>query len=144
LVIARLRPAPWSWPILAFCVSWPPTLVMIVHGNPVMWAMAAMSLAVLWRPAAALILIKPSLFLFALFGAGRRGWWIALLVLAMLAVPFGLMWKDWLTAITNAQDGGLLYSIQEAPMLLLPIVAWLGARTWRWPVTDGRRLLWTS
>jgi hypothetical protein len=36
------------------------------------------------------------------------------------------MWLDWVTTVLNARGGGLLYSVLEAPMLALPLVAWLG------------------
>ena len=38
------------------------------------------------------------------------------------------MWADWLTTVVNARGAGLLYSALEAPMLALPLVAWLGRR----------------
>jgi hypothetical protein len=34
------------------------------------------------------------------------------------------MWRDWLTAVTNSTGGGLLYSFQDVPILLLPVIAW--------------------
>jgi ABC-type transport system involved in cytochrome c biogenesis permease component len=77
-------------------------------------------------------LIKPSLFPFALFGANRRSWWLALAAFAALSLPFGSMWADWVASVVNSRGGGILYSALEIPMLLLPLVAWLGR-------TDHRR-----
>jgi hypothetical protein len=122
----RLRPSFLVWPLLALCVAWPPTVVKIGTGNPVIWAMAAMALGVVTAGPAVFALIKPSLFPFALWGANRRRWWGFLVVFIGLSVPFGAMWADWLTALANSRGGGLLYSIQEAPMLALPVIAWLG------------------
>jgi hypothetical protein len=45
-----------------------------------------------------------------------------------LAVPFGGLWADWVASVVNSRGGGTLYSSLEAPMLALPLVAWLGRR----------------
>jgi hypothetical protein len=64
------------------------------------------------------------------FGIRRRSWWGGAVVLAVLSLPFVLtgLWGEWLRALANSRGGGLLYSSLEAPMLLLPLVAWLGRR----------------
>jgi len=124
--LARLRPRPIVWPFLALCLAWPPALVKIVTGNPVMWAVAALSLGVIYAWPSVLVLIKPSLFPFAFFGANRRPWWLALGALALVSLPFGLLWLDWFHSILNSQGGGIAYSIQEVPMLAFPVIAWAG------------------
>ncbi|HLY12729.1 MAG TPA: hypothetical protein VKR24_00135, partial [Candidatus Limnocylindrales bacterium] len=126
--LARLRPQPIVWPFLALCLAWPPTLVKVVTGNPVIWAVAALSLGVVYAWPSVLVLIKPSLFPFAFFGANRRSWWITLGVLAVVSVPFGFLWLDWIHSILNSQGGGLAYSIQEIPILAFPLIAWAGRR----------------
>ena len=40
--IARVRPRPAVWPLMALCLAWPTTPLKIWTGNPVIWAMAAM------------------------------------------------------------------------------------------------------
>jgi hypothetical protein len=127
--VAWLRPRPIAWPILALCATNPTTLLKAWTGNPVIWAMLALAVATIgprWRWAAPLALVKPSLAPFALFGANRRSWWIGLAVLGALCLPFGGLWADWLTSIANSRGGGLLYSALEAPILALPLVAWIG------------------
>jgi hypothetical protein len=124
--LIRLRPGPLAWPFMALCLAWPPTLVKIVTGNPVIWAVAAMALGVLYYWPSVLVLIKPSLFPFALFGANKRRWWLALGGFALVCLPFGALWVDWIRSLINSQGGGLAYSALEIPMLALPIVAWLG------------------
>ena len=124
--VIRLRPAFWTWPFLALCLAWPPTLVKLVGGNPVLWAVAALSLGVIYRGPSVLVLIKPSLFPFALFGVRSRAWWVTLCALIVVSLPFGLMWIDWLRTVLNSQGGGLIYSIQEVPMLAVPLIAWSG------------------
>jgi hypothetical protein len=123
-VVLWLRPAPIAWPVIALCIAWPATQVKLITGNPVIWAVAAMALGCIYRWPSVFVLIKPSLFPFALFGIHRRSWWIGLAVFAALCLPFGAMWVDWLTTVVNSREGGLIYSIQEVPMLLLPLAAW--------------------
>jgi hypothetical protein len=126
-VVYRLRPAPWTWPLLALCVAWPTTSVKLFTGNPVMWAMMAMALGVLYRWPSVFVAVKASLFPFALFGIWHRSWWKAAGVFALLSLPFGTLWLDWLRSLLNSTGGGLAYSVMEVPMLLFPLVAWLGS-----------------
>ncbi len=128
LVVARSRPRPAVWPLIALCLAWPTTPLKVWTGNPVIWSVAAMSVAIVWRGGAPFALLKPSLFPFALFGIRQRAWWIGLAILVAVSVPFGSMWFDWVTAVANSRGGGLLYSALEAPMLALPLVAWAGRR----------------
>lgn len=124
--IARLRPRPLAWSLIALCLVWPTTLLKIWTGNPVIWSMVALAVATAWRGGAPFALLKPSLFPFALFGIGRRSWWIGLAAFVALGLPFGALWLDWMRTVVDARGGGLLYSILEAPMLALPLAAWLG------------------
>jgi hypothetical protein len=112
--------------LIALCLAWPTTLLKIWTGNPVIWCIAALALATVWRGAAPFALLKPSLAPFAAFGIRDRSWWIGMAAFVALSVPFGSMWLDWLTSVVNSRGGGLLYSALEAPMLALPLVAWLG------------------
>jgi hypothetical protein len=127
-VVVALRPRPLAWPLIAFCLVNPTTLLKIWTGNPVIWSMAAMALAVVGasRFAAPFVLLKPSLAPFALFGIRRRSWWAGAAVFVVLCLPFGAMWLDWLTTLRNSQGGGLLYSSLEVFLLLLPLAAWWG------------------
>ena len=126
--VLALRPRPIVRPLIALCLANPTTLLKIWTGNPVMWSMAAMAIAVVGsaRFAAPFVLLKPSLAPFALFGIRRRSWWLGAAVLLALSVPFGSLWADWLASVLNSRGGGLLYSALEIPMLLLPVAAWLG------------------
>lgn len=126
--VARVRPRPLVWPLIALCLAWPATPLKVWTGNPVIWSMAAMAVAIIWRGGAPFALLKPSLLPFALFGIHRRAWWIGFAVLVALSAPFGSMWGDWIAAVANSRGGGLLYSALEAPMLALPLVAWAGRR----------------
>jgi hypothetical protein len=136
--VSRLRPRPQAWPLIALCLAWPTTPLKVWTGNPVIWAVAAVALGALYYWPSVFALLKPSLFPFALFGANRRSWWLALAAFAALCVPFGSLWVDWAASVVNSRGGGILYSSLEIPMLLLPLVAWLG-RTEAAGGTAGRR-----
>jgi hypothetical protein len=54
---------------------------------------------------------------------------VALGALLLLSLPFGGLWGDWVMSVVNSRGGGVLYSTLEIPMLLLPLVAWMGRTT---------------
>ena len=126
-VIWRLQPGPLSWPLMAAILGWGPVQIHLISGNPDLWACAFVALGTLYRWPAVFVLLKPTIAIapFALWGIRDRSWWIALLAFAALSLPFLPMWFDWLKVVLNSRGGGLLYSWQEAPLLLLPIFAWL-------------------
>jgi hypothetical protein len=125
-VVVRHRPRPVAWPFIALCIAFPPTGVKVLTGNPVMWAAAAVALGTVWGWPAVGALLKPTLAPFALFGVWRRSWWVTLALAIALAALFAPMWPDYLTAIQNAQQpSGLLYSVQEVPLMAVPILAFL-------------------
>ena len=126
--ILRVSPRPAVWPLIALCLAWPTTPLKIWTGNPVIWCIAAMAVAIVWRGGAPFALLKPSLFPFAFFGIRQQSWWVGLAGFIALCIPFGAMWADWLTTVVNAEGAGPLYSALEAPMLALPLVAWAGRR----------------
>jgi hypothetical protein len=124
--LSKLRPNRTALAWLLVCLAWPTTPLKILTGNPVIWAVAALSVGVVYAWPSVLVLIKPSLFPFALFGVRTRGWWIALGIVVVVSAPFGSLWVDWVHSVLNSQGGGLAYSSLEIPMLAFPIVAWLG------------------
>ena len=125
-VVWRLRPAPWTWPLLALCLAWPTTLLKAWTGNPLIWSAFALALGTVWAWPAVGAALKTSLAPFALFGAWRRSWWVAAAAVALASLPFGALWADWVTALLNSRGGGVLYSALEVPTMLLPLVAWFG------------------
>ena len=127
ITLVRLRPAPWTWPVLAIVALWPRTPALLLYGNPGMWMVAFICLA-LWRAwAGPLILLKPSLAPFALLGFGRRSWFIALAVVVVASIPFGTLWLDYLTVLSNSHVT-LTYSLLDLPLTLAPVIAFLGRR----------------
>ena len=125
-VVWRLRPGPLAWPLLAAVLGWQPVQIHIISGNPVLWATMFVALGTLYRWPSVFAFLKPSLGIFALFGSWDRRWWYSAALVAIMSLPFGLhMWVDWSAALLNSRGGGLLYSWQEAPLMLLPLIAWL-------------------
>ena len=128
-IVAWHRPQPKAWPLMALCLWFPATNVKILTGNPVLWAMLAVALGTIWRWPAVLALLKPSLLPFALLGIWRRSWWYALLGVGVVGLVFGPLWPEYLSVLANSrQTSGVLYSLQEVPMMAIPLVAWFGGR----------------
>ncbi|HET7830353.1 MAG TPA: hypothetical protein VFL03_12400 [Candidatus Limnocylindrales bacterium] len=125
LVMARLRPAWWTWPILAAMVATPRSIEVVMYGNPVMWCTAALAAGTILGWPSVFVLLKPSLAPLALWGVRRRSWWVALLVALVAALPFGVAWLEWIQVVKDS-SGSLLYSIPDLFFVLLPVVAWLG------------------
>src|SRR5688500_12097368 len=128
--VVRLRPHPWTWPLMIAAIAWPPTLVKLLTGNPVLWVVAAVALGRLVPWASVLVLLKPSLFPFALLGLRHRSWWVAMAILGLTSLalaPLLPSWLDYVLVVRNAQEpSGPFYSLTEIPMLLLPVIGWLG------------------
>ncbi len=121
----RLRPGPWSWLALALIGVWGYSWQQFLWGGPSMWVTAAAFVGVAWGWPSVLILVKPTLAPFALFGANHRSWWLALGVFALACLPFGTMWWDWLRAtIINPTNGGIAYSAGYVPVMFAPLLAW--------------------
>ncbi len=136
----QLRPAPWTWPLMAAGIAYPPTISPLLYGNTNMWIAAALAAGVVWGWPSVFVLLKPSLAPFALVGVRTRGWWIALAVLILASASFGALWADYVVAIRNSSLGPA-HALVTVPLLLVPIVAWFGRTRrrsasslgWRWP-----------
>jgi hypothetical protein len=122
----RMRPAWWAWPVMLALMAWPWSLGFWLFGNPTIWAVAFLFLGVQWAGPAVLILFKPVLFPWALWGIRHRAWWVWLGAFAVASLPFLPMWFDYLAVVTNAR--GMGYLVASVPLLLVPLVAWLGSR----------------
>jgi hypothetical protein len=123
-VLARLRPAMWSWPIIALLVVWPKTLVGLIWGNTDMWVAAAIAAGIRWGWPAVLVTIKPVFAPFAIVGIRGRSWWLTALVLGAISLLMLPLWLDYVSAIRNMWLPAE-YSLRSVPTILIPIVAWL-------------------
>jgi hypothetical protein len=137
-VIWQHRPAPWSWPLMAACLAFPWSAVLVASGNPTIWIAMFIAVGTLWRPAFALVLLKPSLFPFAFLGMRSRGWWFAVAGIAVLSLAMLPMWVDYIRVLVNARGSmaSIWYSARDVPLLVMPLVAWAASR--RHPVRPGK------
>jgi hypothetical protein len=107
------------------CLAWPRTASALANGNTDIWIAAFVALGLTFGWPAVAVLIKPTLAPFALVGFRRRSWWIALLAVALAAIPFGHLWFEWLEAARRAPGDGPLYSLFSVPVIALPVSGWL-------------------
>jgi hypothetical protein len=136
-IVVYHRPSIWVWPLMSLCmIAGTGFANTLIKGNPTMWVAAAVAVSTLWRPAAVLVLLKPTLLPFALFGARSRGWWVMLGALAIISLPFLPMWPDFVRAVVDARGRGWEYTFVEATVPLVPLIAWWG-RTRREPNDPG-------
>ncbi len=119
--IWKLRPEPLALVLVTAICLWPHTPQAVIHGNPVMWAVAFASLAVAYGWPGPFVLIKPTLAPFALIGITRRAWWAGLAAFALLCVPFAGLWAQWLHVVLDS--GGATYPFGDYATMLLPLAA---------------------
>jgi hypothetical protein len=125
-VVWSHRPGPLAWPLMALAL-WGPVQIHFISGNPGLWSMMFVALATRWPVFGPFAFLKASLGVFGLWGIRHRAWWAGLAVFCVLSLALLPMWFDWLRVLLNQRGtGGVFYSWQEAPMMLLPIIAWLG------------------
>lgn len=128
--IVRMRPAPWAWPLMALCLLWPRTAGILIAGNTDMWVSAAIAVALAASlPTAVLLIMKPSYLPFALVGVPWRSWWLAGVAIGLAAAAFAGLWFDYVKVLRGVTLEPL-YSLYNAPFVLMPVIAWL-ARTRR-------------
>jgi hypothetical protein len=124
-VFLHLRPALWTWPVIVLPLVTPDFTAGLVTGNTGMWLLAAVAGGLVWGWPGLLVLIKPFLAPFALIGARKRAWWVGLALAAAMSVPLAASWIAYPAVVANAR--GIDYEpLGYVPMLLAPIVAWIG------------------
>lgn len=122
-VLWKLHPGPLAWPLMAAVLAWQPVQIHVISGNPGLWSMMFLALGTLYRWPAAFAFLKPTIGIFGLFGIRSRQWWYGFAAFCALSLAVLPMWFDWLTVVGNG-DASIAYSWQEAPMMLLPLIAW--------------------
>jgi hypothetical protein len=127
VAIVGWRPAMWTWPIMILLFMWPRANAAFLFGNTDMWMAAAVAAGLRWGWPAIALTLKPTLLPLAFIGARTRAWWIALVVLGLVSLAMLPLWIDYLTAMRTVSVG-LDYSLGSLPLLLIPVVAWLGRR----------------
>ena len=63
-----------------------------------------------------------------LIGVRRRSWWIAVGLIALLALVMLPEWFRYVSALQNLESPGLVYSLGDVPLLLVPVIAWAARR----------------
>jgi len=127
-VVARFRPSALGWAIIAVSLTYANSIGLLVHGNPAMWAAAAIALATRQRWVAAFVLLKPSLAPLAAIGIRDPRWWVVVGVCAIASLAFLPLWNDYLVALTNLRGVGIDYSLGDVPLVVVPLVAWATRR----------------
>jgi hypothetical protein len=121
-VVVSYRPAPWSWPLMAMPLVLYPAGIAIYTGGSDVWAWAAFAAGLRWGWPAALLALKPSLILGTIIGIRHPSWWKMAAILALVALPFGWLWVDWIHVVLNSR-GTLLYSAGNVFMFSIPLIA---------------------
>jgi hypothetical protein len=116
--------------MLALPSLFPMSFFVYLGGTPTIWIVAFLALATRWPAVGALVLLKPSLAPFALLGVRRRRWWLAAGVTTIAGLALLPLTLEWLETIANARGplSGPLYSLENVPVLLVPLVARIGQR----------------
>ncbi len=127
--VVAWRPSPMAWAVLSLFLLWPRGPAMVVTGNTDMWATAFIAGGVRLGWPAVLVTIKPSLVFFAALGIRARSWWVAAVGLAVVSLPFLLLWLDYPRVMLNS-SANAGYSFSNLPFFVLPIVAWMVSTRW--------------
>jgi hypothetical protein len=134
-VVRWLKPAPWAVCVMLVLLMWPRAIGAYVYANTDIWMAAFVAAGLRWGWPAVMLTLKPTLAPLALIGIRQRSWWVALAVLALVSFPMLPLWLDYLVAVRNIQIA-LDYSLGSVPLIVMPLVAWLGrdrSRTSHWP-----------
>lgn len=123
------RPRFWTWPVMALILGLVPTASALVYGSSTLWSVAMICIGLRYPAAMALLAFKPVDAAVAVLVVRRRAFWVGLALVAVAALPFGRLWIEWWSAITNIEGGTPLRNITGLPLLLLPLVVWVGRST---------------
>jgi hypothetical protein len=74
------------------------------------------------------IAFKPSFAPFLLIGVRRRSWWLAMGLVAVLSLAMLSEWLRYVTVLQNLESPGILYSLGDLPLLVVPVIAWAARR----------------
>lgn len=135
-VIVTYRPATLAVIVILLLLSWPRAIGAYLFGNTDIWAVAGLAAGLRWGWPALLVALKPTFLPFALVGIRHRSFWIlgaALSIASILMLP---MWLDYVAVLRHLSIGGD-YALGSVPLMLVPIVARLGAQTAA-ATSDGR------
>ena len=116
--------------LMAIVAAVPLLFLPYIAGTPTIWIIAFLALGTRWPAAAALILVKPTLLPFALIGIREWRFWVVCGALGLVSIAMVSMTLDWIRAVTNltGEKAGVLYSIENLPLVAVVLIAWLTGR----------------
>jgi hypothetical protein len=123
-LVVAMRPAPWSWPLLAGILALPQVSACVMTGNVNMWIVAGIASGLRYGWPVLVIAVKPTFVPFLLAGVRHRSFWVGAVILGAVSLVFLPEWFRYVEVISNAESPGLLYSLGDYPFMLLPVVAW--------------------
>jgi hypothetical protein len=141
VVVASWRPSLQAVVLILACLAWGGSISLVLFGNPMLWAVAAMALGTKLGWPYALILLKPSLAPLALLGVKHRSWWIVVAAAAIVSLAFGSLWVDWVHVMMNTTGplANVAYSLHDVPLMLIPLIAYAGRPKLMGARTPNRR-----
>jgi hypothetical protein len=128
-LVARWRPAPWSWPIIALAAVSPNSWGILAAGGSSMWIAMFVAFGLPARWPAALVAIKPTFLPLAILGWRSRWTWLLLCAFATGAVLSPAELSRYRVALENVEGVTLFYSVGDLPFVFVPIVAWIARAT---------------
>lgn len=120
------RPTLVGWAAVLACLAPPWGWDGVLAGGLFMYVAAFVALGTRWPAFFAGVLLKPSLLPFALSRVRPRSWWIAVAVVGAVSLAMLPAWVDYVRVLSNLNEGGILYSVHNVPLVLIPVAAWLG------------------
>ncbi len=130
-IVAWHRPSKWGWLLMgATFASFPMLFLPYVAGTPTIWIVAFFAIGTRWPWAAALVLLKPSLFPFGLLGIRDHRWWVIAGLLGLVSLVLWPLTADWVRSVTDmtGERAGPFYSLENVPIMVVPLFAWLFGR----------------
>jgi hypothetical protein len=130
--IVSLRPSTLGWAAIIACFAFPWSLEIWLAGNPVIWIVAGVAAGTRFGWPAIVVALKPQFAPLALFGFRHRSFWLAAGLVTCASLLLFPLWLDWFTALRNVSSwpgGNAAYWLNNVPLLLIPLVAWLSSRT---------------
>ena len=123
-VIAWHRPGIWRLAVIAVVLASNPMEILdYTAGTPTIWIVMFVALATRWPWWSALVLAKPTLIVFGLFGVRSRSWWAAVVALSVVSLALWPMTLTWFGVMVDLHGVSVLYSVPNVTLLLVPLVA---------------------
>ncbi len=126
--VASWRPAPWAWLAIAIVCLDPSVGMAWLLGSSSIWMAAITAATLRWRWPAVFLAIKPFLLPLGLPVAQQRLVWAAGSAVGIVSLAMLPLWADYVTAMRNASIDPL-WAARDIPVVLLPVIARLGAVT---------------